>query len=64
MTRLHYSAVRVLDQVIRNVRDEIENTANRFAEGRGDAEATPEDIITAATVVFESDHKHLIGGET
>ena len=60
MTKLHYSAVRILDQIIRNVREEIENTANRFAEERGDDEATPDDITDAATVVFESDHTPLI----
>ncbi len=61
MSKLHYSAVHLLDQIIRNVRKEIENTANRYAEERGDTEAMPDDLITAARVVFESDHNRLIG---
>lgn len=60
MTKIHRSAVYVLDNIIRNVRDDIEKIAKSFAKERGEEEATAEDITDAAIVMFESDHKHLL----
>ena len=62
--KLHYSAVQTLDRIIRNVREEIEKSANCYAEERGDDESMPDDIIDAAIVVFESDHTPLIEGKS
>ena len=60
MTRVSSSAVHIVDRIVRNVRDAIEDGAKRYAKERGEDEATPDDVITAATVMFESDHKELL----
>ena len=60
MAKLHRTAVYTLDRIIRNTRDAIEEQAKECAAERGEEEATADDIMTAATVVFESDHQHLL----
>jgi hypothetical protein len=55
MTKLHRSSAYTVDVIVRNVREAIEEGAKALAAERGDAEATPSDVTSAAMIMFESD---------
>tara|TARA_Y100000034_G_scaffold6762_2_gene7469 strand:- start:1420 stop:1611 length:192 start_codon:yes stop_codon:yes gene_type:complete len=50
--RLHHAAVRRLDIIVRNVRDQIEEKAKEKGATEGHTEATEQDLLDAATVIF------------